>query len=184
MRENWIPDNPQDLSEYFKTLRQNRESLKKQNQAYNRRRKSLTKADRDLVLKKTDGRCHICGGLIEGAWQADHVLAHAAGGGHSVDNYLPSHKTCNNYRWNYHPDEFQEILRLGVWLRTQIEKQNKFGQSAGEAFIKYEKSRIARRKHPNPNMNSANHIVRNQKRDLAAMVLNKNVSIKKYGTAR
>jgi len=87
----------------------------------------------------------VCGGPIDGYWEADHVLAHSGGGDNSVDNYLPAHRTCNNYRWDYLPEEFQEILRLGVWLRTQIEKQTVIGQSAGEAFIRYEKSRIARR---------------------------------------
>ena len=33
----------------------------------------------------------MCGGLIEGAWQANHVLAHGAGGGATEENYLPVH---------------------------------------------------------------------------------------------
>ena len=37
----------------------------------------LTQSDRDEILRKTGGRCHICGGKIKGNWQADHVLAHS-----------------------------------------------------------------------------------------------------------
>ncbi|MDZ7654258.1 MAG: HNH endonuclease signature motif containing protein [Burkholderiaceae bacterium] len=71
------------------------------------------------MLAKTAGRCHVCGGPIEGLnWHADHVLAHSGGGAHSVDNYLAAHPICNNYRWDYLDEEFREILRLGVWLRN------------------------------------------------------------------
>jgi 5-methylcytosine-specific restriction endonuclease McrA len=106
----------------------------------------LSSSKRHLVLKKTDKRCHICGGGIDGPWEADHVLAHSGGGDDSVDNYLPAHRVCNNYRWDYLPEEIQEINRLGVWIRSQIEKQSKIGMLAGDAFVKYEDSRISRRK--------------------------------------
>jgi 5-methylcytosine-specific restriction endonuclease McrA len=111
------------------------------------RRPALTKSERDAVLKKTDSRCHVCGGLIEGnAWQADHVFAHSAGGIHTVGNYLPAHSLCNNYRWNYGTTEFQWILKLGVWLRTQIATETTIGRAACEAFCAHERRRQMRRK--------------------------------------
>ena len=74
------------------------------------RRMRLTAKERSAVFAKTAGRCHICGGSVAGeAWQADHVLAHSAGGVHSADNYLPAHSLCNNYRWDY-------LQRRGVSL--------------------------------------------------------------------
>jgi hypothetical protein len=45
---------------------------------------------------------------------ASRVIAHSAGGTHEVDNYLPAHSTCDNCRWDYLPEEFQYILKLGV----------------------------------------------------------------------
>jgi len=89
-------------------------------------RRSLREDQRNLILSKTAGRCHICGGKIKNSenWQADHVLAHAHGGEHSVDNYLAAHSLCNNYRWHYGSEEFQWILKLGVWIRTLIEKRD------------------------------------------------------------
>ena len=111
------------------------------------RRTKLTKAERREVLGKTDGRCHICGGDIGTSdWQADHILAHAAGGKHSVDNYLAAHAICNNYRWNYGAKEFQWILKLGVWMRTQIENGTPVGQTAGQKFCKHESGRSLRGK--------------------------------------
>ena len=108
-------------------------------------RVSLTAAERRQVLAKTAGRCHICGGKVEGkAWQADHVMAHSAGGVHNVDNYLPAHSLCNNYRWDYLPEEFQYILKLGVWTRTQIERGTLLGNSVANSFAGHEARRVKR----------------------------------------
>ncbi len=62
-------------------------------------RRSLSCSEREEVFAKTGGRCHICGGLIEDKWQADHLVSHSLGGPHSVDNYLPAHSSCNGYRF-------------------------------------------------------------------------------------
>jgi 5-methylcytosine-specific restriction endonuclease McrA len=134
------------LLEHLKGLRQSRERGKDAGKQVPRARLSLSKSERSVVLGKTSGRCHICGGTIEGEWQADHVLAHSAGGVHDVDNYLPAHSVCNNYRWDYLAEEFQLILKLGVWARTQIERQTGIGQSLAEAFTLKERARLKRRK--------------------------------------
>jgi hypothetical protein len=110
-------------------------------------RAALSRTERDEILRKTGGRCHICGGAIGNAtWQADHVLAYSTGGEHSADNYLPAHSLCNNYRWHYDAEEFQWILKLGVWLRTQIEKGTKIGRNAAEDFCGHDRRRATRRK--------------------------------------
>src|SRR3954447_5975745 len=76
-------------------------------------RKPLSALERDDIFKKTAGRCHICGGTIDGAWETDHVFSHSLGGAHEADNYLPAHPICNNYRWFYGTEEFQWILKVG-----------------------------------------------------------------------
>jgi 5-methylcytosine-specific restriction endonuclease McrA len=145
MRDDWVPEDGEQFSIYLKALHTGREKLKAATKSSNRKRDALSPTDREEVLRKTDWRCHVCGGLIDGPWQADHVLAHSAGGAHAVDNYLAAHRTCNNYRWDYLPEEFQEILRMGVWLRTQIEAQTHVGRLASDAFVKYEKGRLRSR---------------------------------------
>ncbi len=110
------------------------------------RLRRLTAAERADILSKTGGKCHICGGDIQGSWNADHVMAHSAGGEHSIDNYLPAHITCNNYRWDYLPEEFELILKLGVWARTQVEKGTMVGRTIEQRFSAYEVGRIGRRK--------------------------------------
>ena len=64
-----------------------------------RAKQALTAKDRATILAKTVGRCHLCGGTVFERWTADHVLAHAGGGPHAVDNYLPAHGLCNGYKW-------------------------------------------------------------------------------------
>src|SRR2546422_1125307 len=108
-------------------------------------REPLSRLERQTIFKKTAGRCHICGGVIEGAWEADHVFSHSLGGQHEADNYLPAHPICNNYRWFYGTEEFQWILKLGVWLRTQIEKETASGRLAAKAFCSYDCTRAGRR---------------------------------------
>jgi len=108
-------------------------------------RKPLSRTERHEVFRKTAGRCHICGGDIEGAWEADHVFSHSLGGQPVADNYLPAHPICNNYRWFYGSEEFQWILKLGVWLRTQIESETVLGRDAGKAFSTHERARAGRR---------------------------------------
>jgi hypothetical protein len=114
--------------------------------ATKRIRQMLSAAERREILAKTAGRCHICGGAIEGAWQADHVLAHSGGGGHIADNYLPAHALCNNYRWDYSSEEFQHILKLGVWIRTQIERRSAIGRAVAAAYLGYDTARAKRRR--------------------------------------
>lgn len=144
------PLTPSDLVRELARLHHEREEQKSARKLGGRiARQSLKPAERAQVLAKTGSRCHICGGPIEPGskgWHADHVLAHSAGGAHNVDNYLPACATCNNYRWDYGHEEFQWILKLGVWLRTQIEQnRSKVGKEAAQAFAAYEATRVARR---------------------------------------
>ena len=132
----------EDLSKRIQELRELREVHKS---AHRRpRQRSLTKVQRNRILEKTGGRCHICGGKIKGAWNADHILAHSRGGKHSVDNYLPAHGTCNHYRWDYLPEEFELILKLGVWTRTEIQRGSGVGRQIQDKFSKREARRLAR----------------------------------------
>lgn len=110
-----------------------------------RRRAALSAPERNAIFEKTAGRCHVCGGEIDGPWEADHVFSHALGGKHAIANYLPAHQICNNYRWHYSAEEVQWILKLGVWLRTRIIKKERVGLEAAGQFIHYEQRRHKRR---------------------------------------
>ena len=74
------------------------------------------------------------------------MLAHSTGGLHHLDNYLPAHALCNNYRWHYSPEEFQWVLKIGVWSRLIMEKNAALGQQLADQFCQYEGRRIRRQK--------------------------------------
>jgi hypothetical protein len=63
-----------------------------------------------------------------------------------IENYLPAHSLCNNYRWDYLPEEFQLIMKIGIWCKKQIEDKTALGMQIANGFIKYEKNRIKRKK--------------------------------------
>lgn len=111
------------------------------------KRRVLTKADRKTILRRTKGRCHLCGGVIGKArWDANHVFPLALGGKQGLENYLPAHSSCNGARWHLRPKEMMLVLKLGAWLRSEIERGSSIGRVAGEAYCKADVRRAARRK--------------------------------------
>lgn len=139
-----LPQSAEELANRYESMQKERRRRKENTKASGATRARLTKAQKERILAKTDSRCHLCGGRIDGKWQADHVLAYSGGGQHWEDNYLPAHKFCNNYRWHYTAEEFQQILKLGVWARTQIQRLTRVGRYVAEEFLKHEKRRAAR----------------------------------------
>jgi len=135
------------FSKHLKELRCAREVRKEATRSTRPARQSLSPSERARIKAKTAGLCHICGGPINGsAWNADHVRAHSAGGTHRADNYLPAHPLCNKYRWDYSAEEFQLILKLGVWMRTKIELRKAFVGEAAAAFLAHERTRLDRQR--------------------------------------
>ncbi len=135
------------LKEQLRGLRAERRARQKRNRIAPRPRTGLKPSERQRVLAKTAGRCHICGGEVGAEpWQADHVLAHSAGGTHDLDNYLPAHSLCNSYRWDYSAEEFQWVLKIGVWARLQMEKDSAFSRELQRRFVDRERGREKRRK--------------------------------------
>jgi 5-methylcytosine-specific restriction endonuclease McrA len=149
MRDSWVPQSAKRFSNYLSRLRDKRVNQSAELRKTRPPRKRLTELQRASILNKTNAHCHICGGKINGDWHADHVLSYSKGGGHSEENYLAAHSTCNNYRWHYGAEEFQEIMKLGIWTKTQITRQTKLGMEVAEEFVKYEKNRIKRHKSSN-----------------------------------
>ena len=141
-----IAETPNELSDKPRYLKKQREIIKESNKKVIIERQILAKQERQAIFKKTDGRCHICGGLIVGKWDADHVMAHSGGGTHKIDNYLPAHSLCNNYRWDYLDEEFQLIMKIGIWCKKQIQDKTELGLKLADGFIKYERGRLKRRK--------------------------------------
>ena len=127
-------------------LKRRRKDIHRRSREEGRRRGTLTPEQRRNVLKKTAGRCHVCGGKAGTDWHADHVLSHSGGGGHHADNFLAAHRLCNGYRWDYTPKEFQLILKLGSWIANEVRRGTPLGRLAADGFVKKEGRRIGRAK--------------------------------------
>lgn len=141
-----VAHTPIELANKLLDLKNKNRSTKEESKKNKLVRHILNSQERKEILQKTDGHCHICGGVITGKWAADHILAHSRGGVHKIDNYLPAHSLCNSYRWDYLEEEFQIIMKLGIWSKKQIRDKTDLGLTIAEGFIKYEKSRLKRRK--------------------------------------
>ncbi len=133
-----------DFVNHLQLLHEQRTKIDSQKQ----KRPRLNHRERAMIFEKTAGRCHICGGRINRSeqWEVDHVFPYVLGGARSVDNYLPAHSICNNYRWFYSAEEIQWVLKLGVWLRTRIEEKNNLALELARKFVQHEMKRDARRK--------------------------------------
>lgn len=58
--------------------------------------------DRKLVWFRDAGVCHLCGLLVTGDWQLEHVVPLAMGGAHSYQNTAVSHPACNQSKNHYY----------------------------------------------------------------------------------
>ena len=146
-----LPTSAECLMKHLAELRNARRDRQSRQRKAPRPRKSLTAGQRVEVLAKTANRCHICGGKIAptAPWHADHVLSHSDGGAHSIDNYLPAQSLCNNYRWDYSAEEFQWVLKIGVWARRRMESGSTRGTELAIGFYEHEVRNYKRRKNTN-----------------------------------
>ncbi|MEW4923255.1 HNH endonuclease [Algibacter sp. 2305UL17-15] len=151
MENELIPfiDNLDTLVNEFNELYQDRLLKKQKSKNTDRKRTALNIKQRKIVFCKTEGLCHICGCELNiNKFEADHVKPHSQGGNEITDNFLPSCSKCNNYRWNYSPEEIQWILKLGVWLKTKIQERDNIGLRTASEFLLDEVKRENRRNLP------------------------------------
>ena len=132
-------------------LVQNLKKIRRKASVKGRKRSSLTQAQRETILAKTNSRCHVCGIDISlNGFHADHVKTHSSGGEHKENNYLPSCQTCNSYRWHFASEELQIILKLGVWAKGKLLEDSEIGLQIANEFVKHEmivrKRRLAKHK--------------------------------------
>ena len=142
------PRSPQAFAKRLRDLRTKRRRRTEEFREYGRSRSALSTNQRKEILAKTGNRCHVCGIKIKRSesWHADHILPHSGGGEGTIDNYLPSCALCNKYRWHMLPEEVQAVLKLGVFVKNEIEKNTPLCQTVAEQYVKKELRRQKRLK--------------------------------------
>ncbi len=109
-------------------------------------RKSPPKSVRKEIYKKTDGKCHICGGDLGSKWHADHIMPHASGGQGIANNFVGSCSVCNRARWFYSPEEIRFILKLGSVSLSEIRNDTNIGRDIANKYLTQEIQNKSRRK--------------------------------------
>lgn len=86
-------------------------------------------SQRQQILEKTGGLCHICGcDVRKKPWQADHVRPRKRGGENDPANFLPSCATCNRMKWHRGPIKIRKIIELGLYAFNEIKRNTPLGR--------------------------------------------------------
>lgn len=91
----------------------------------------MTKAKRLEVYNKHQGHCAYCGKAIQYTdMQVDHVQAKCNGGTDTIDNLMPSCRSCNHYKRSSGIETFRKMLKT-LHERTQKIYINKVAEDYG-----------------------------------------------------
>ena len=94
---------------------------------YKPKRRRLTLEERRIVHAKCGGHCAYCGTLIEfKRMQVDHVESIEMGGVDTIDNMLPSCRSCNHYKSSSPLYSFRRAIEAwpDVLMRDSITYRN------------------------------------------------------------
>ncbi len=77
------------------------------------RRRSLSRLQRIKVFDDADGVCHICGLKIQPgvAWEVEHLIPLALGGGDTPENTRPAHFTCHKAKTRADQERIAKAVR-------------------------------------------------------------------------
>ena len=77
-----------------------------------RKRRKLSKKEREIIYQKTNGHCAYCGCELELTnMQADHIQPFYLGGSDELDNFLPSCRSCNHYKSTLSLEDFRKTMQ-------------------------------------------------------------------------
>lgn len=70
------------------------------NKTLEKRRARVIQKLREQLLRNYEQRCHICGHLIDGEYDIDHLVPRERGGTDAISNLAPAHVSCNRSKQN------------------------------------------------------------------------------------
>lgn len=86
----------------------------------------------ELIFERTDGRCHICWGVLafknyarygeRGAWEIEHSNPRCKGGSDRLSNLYPAHIDCNREKGKMHT---RTARRWNVQTRAPLSREKR-----------------------------------------------------------
>lgn len=90
--------------------------------------KAISLRKKKAIYEKTNGSCSYCGASISmDQMVADHVVARVSGGSNSIDNLLPSCRSCNSSKGSKTLEQFRRFYSLRVATGNTV-----FGQDQAD----------------------------------------------------
>ena len=90
------------------------------------RRKTISKSLREMVFKKTNGRCGYCGDVLmtipSRRWHIDHMHPLSRSGGNEIDNLIAACFPCNNLKHNGTVNDFRR--QVGNQINRLLDNVN------------------------------------------------------------
>ncbi len=100
-----------------------------------KKRKSISKKDREAIAKKTNDKCGYCGIDLPKRWHVDHVKAFYRGGDCSEENFMASCPQCNMYKGPFSVEQFRSLLRTQVDKARDYSVNFRFAEKYGQVEI-------------------------------------------------
>jgi 5-methylcytosine-specific restriction endonuclease McrA len=139
--ENELPyiEKPEILSAEFRRLKSERLKTKEKKQSFST---SISKRLKTEIFELTNGVCHICGVHLT----IDNFSITTAPNAESEIQKMPACLSCKKIYDKYLPDEIRWAMKIGLWIKTQIEFETELGKEIALRVIEEEKYRESKRK--------------------------------------
>ena len=95
------------------------------------KRRTISKKERELILKKTNGRCAYCGEPLCRGFNIDHIAPFQYSRDDSFDNLMASCRSCNNYKWSWSLEQFRKEIESSVDKLRQYSVNFRFAERYG-----------------------------------------------------
>ncbi len=144
--QNELPyiDKPEFLSAEFRRLKSERIASKNIKQT-----STTSKHQKKEIFEQTSGICHICGVHLT----IDKFSITTSIGANSEIKKMSACLTCKKNYDKYLPDEIRWAMKIGFWLKTQIEFETDLGNEVALRIIEEEKYRESKRKNKRTPLN-------------------------------
>ena len=137
--DNEIPyiDKPEILSAEFRRLKSKRTISKEKKTT-----STTSKLEKTKIFELTNGICHMCGINLS----IDNFSITTSINANSEVKKMPACLTCKKNYDKYLPDEIRWAMKIGLWIKTQIEFETDLGKEIALRIIEEEKYRESKRK--------------------------------------